>query len=190
MKLIVGLGNPGEKYANTPHNAGFMLIDRLYKHFLDENLKNNIPGYRNWKKENMFESSIVEFEINGDRVVFLKPLTFMNESGYALKKYIKKNEVNIEKDLIVLHDDLDIALGEYKFQFAKAPKGHNGINSIENHLGTKDFWRMRIGVEARENKNIPGEDFVLIPFNETQKETLNKTMDLALNDLVKAIVEQ
>ncbi|HVX93184.1 MAG TPA: aminoacyl-tRNA hydrolase [Candidatus Dojkabacteria bacterium] len=188
MKLIVGLGNPGEKYANTPHNAGFMMVDMLYKYLLDEYLKEDGAGYKHWKKEDMFESSLVEFEIKGQRIVLMKPLTFMNDSGYAVAKYIKKNELNIEEDLIVVHDDLDIVLGDYKLQFAKSPKGHNGIISLENHLKTQNFSRLRIGIEGRENKNIPGEDYVLIPFRQTQKDKLKEVMDRALKELLNIIL--
>lgn len=135
MKLLVGLGNPGPKYQNTRHNVGFLFLDFL--------VKNNLLN---------------------KQVKTLKPDTYMNHSGMAVAK-----ELNFYKlkpaDLIVVHDDLDLRLGEYKVQFGKGPKLHNGVESVEKVLGTKDFWRVRIGVDNRIPDNrVSGKSYVLQNF--------------------------
>lgn len=117
MKLIVGLGNPGEKYKNNRHNVGFWVVDSLKK------LK--LPG-----------------------VVLLKPQTYMNRSGIEVKKLVKKYPLD-KNELYVIHDDLDIELGKYKLSLAKGPKVHNGLQSIYQQLGTKNFWHVRVGIDNR-----------------------------------------
>jgi len=143
MKLIVGLGNPGEKYLKNRHNVGFMFVD-----YLEEN--------------KAFTSS----------VHYLKPQTFMNKSGDEVSRKLNFYKLT-PADLIVIHDDLDLKLGEYKIQRGKGPKVHNGVNHIEERLGSKDFWRVRLGVDARQQENRqPGESYVLENFLPTEKEIL------------------
>ncbi|MBU1071203.1 aminoacyl-tRNA hydrolase, partial [Patescibacteria group bacterium] len=114
MKLIVGLGNIGEKYKNTRHNVGFMVVDELEKH-----------------KEDL------------GKVMLVKPATFMNESGRAVAKMVRFYKLDLD-NLYVVHDDLDLKLGEYKIQKGVGPKVHNGILSVEKELGDKEFWRVRV----------------------------------------------
>lgn len=169
MRLIVGLGNPGEKYEATRHNVGFVVVDNIARH-----------GGKEWL-ENSYTDSMV---IRENEFVLAKPLTFMNSSGVAVNKLLKFFELQPE-DMIVVHDDLDITLGEYKIQFAKGPKVHNGVNSIENHLGTDKFWRARVGVENRDPENrIPGESYVLqkMPLLEVQQ------FEYILPDLIKDVM--
>jgi len=139
MKLIVGLGNPGKEYEETRHNTGFALID---------NLQFTIDKLGNWRKEGKFKSLIVKTTLDGQEILLAKPQTFMNSSGEAVSliaNYFKIDPANI----LVIHDDLDIPLGTHKLQFGKGPVGHNGILDIEHKLGTKDFWRVRVGVDNR-----------------------------------------
>lgn len=172
MKLIVGLGNPGEKYKQNRHNVGWLLLD-----YLDKKMEG-----RGWKAEKMFEAEICEIEINGEKIILAKPQTFMNDSGKAVQKISKNNNLT-SNDLVVVHDDLDIKLGEYKIQIGKGPKLHNGIESIENHMHTKEFTRVRIGVDNRSRENrIPGEAYVLQNF--TSEELT------VLNDVFKKITEE
>lgn len=119
MKLVVGLGNPGEKYKDTRHNVGFMVIDKLKKY--KENLR---------------------------KVVLVKPKTFMNKSGVVVAKLKRFYKISVD-DLYVVHDDLDLKLGEYKIQKGVGPKVHNGVSSVEEQLGSKEFWRVRVGVDNR-----------------------------------------
>ena len=141
IRLIFGLGNPGEKYAPTYHNVGQLYVDHI--------AKGPFKKYRN------FEFS----KENG--VVFIKSLTFMNQSGIAAKEALKYFNLKPE-NLLVVHDDSDISLGEYKFSFDQGSAGHNGVASIINHLKTQKFFRARIGV--RENQKKAGE-FILKPIS-------------------------
>ena len=149
MKLIIGLGNPGEKYRNNRHNAGYMVVDKL------KNLRTKKPK----------------------NVIITKTNTFMNDSGAAVKKLINHYLLAIDH-LYVLHDDLDLALGTWKVQYAKGPKDNGGINSIEQVLGTKDFWRIRVGVDNRNpEKRISGERYVLEDFTLDEKIILDKVVN-------------
>ena len=143
MKLIVGLGNPGEKLGRTRHNIGFMFLDYLAR---SRDSDNNIR--------------------------LLKPQHFMNNSGTDVSHELHYYKIPVSS-LIVIHDDLDIRLGEYKIQKGKGPKVHNGISDIEAKLKSKDFWRVRIGVDNRPAKNrIPGEAYVLEDFPEDELSTV------------------
>jgi PTH1 family peptidyl-tRNA hydrolase len=183
MKLITGLGNPGDKYSNTRHNVGFMFMDLLREQFMYE------KGFNvsEWREEDTFKSEI-SFLKRGSMIVaiFQKPLTFMNNSGDAVSKIVKKFEINISKEFILVHDDLDIPLGSFKIQENKSPKGHNGISSVEDRLGTNEFKRVRIGIENRENKNISGEDYVLMKFQDFEEQILEET----LYDAMRAILSE
>lgn len=142
-KLIIGLGNPSDKYEKTYHNAGFLFIDFL-------------AGDR-FKKEKSF---IFTKEEN---FVLIKPLVFMNESGKAVSSAIKYFSSSSDKikseDIMVVHDDSDIALGDYKISFGRGSAGHRGIESIMKTLSTKDFWRLRIGIRKKPKEKA--EKFVL-----------------------------
>src|SRR5687767_2280662 len=142
MKLIVGLGNPGEKYKKTRHNAGFMVMDRLAKRFEGEFSENS-----RWKAE----------IVRSGEVILAKPLTFMNDSGETVGKISGFFKIASE-DIFVIHDDLDIVLSDYKIQKGTGPKIHNGVISVEEHLGNKEFWRVRVGVDGREgDRSMPGD---------------------------------
>lgn len=166
MKLIVGLGNPGKEYENTRHNIGFMALD-------------NYLGKVDFKEKDNY--SIYEKNINNEKVIFLKPLTFMNESGQAVKKIINYYKINIE-DILVIYDEMDFEVGQYKIKKSGSSAGHNGIKSIINYLKTEDFKRIRIGISKPKGNSI---DFVLGKFNASDlkiiKETLN-TINNIIND--------
>lgn len=147
MKLIIGLGNPGEKYRDNRHNVGYMVIDKLSQ------------------------------MVNGRGLMAKKTNTFMNSSGDAVKKLIDYYSLDITS-LYVIHDDLDLPLGTWKIQLGKGPKDHGGINDIEQKLGTKDFTRIRVGVDNRKsNDGISGEEYVLKDFTREEKEIINKVID-------------
>ena len=160
MKVIVGLGNPGEKYAKNRHNVGFMTIDRI-KEFDGEVLKTG-------------------------EVILVKPQTFMNRSGEAVSQIVNFYKVPAD-DLIVVHDDLDIKLGEYKIQKGVGPKVHNGLTSIEERLGRTDFWRMRVGIDSRQSavgSRQSGEDYVLADFSSDEEISINKIIKEIIDQLV------
>lgn len=174
MKLIIALGNPGKKYIETRHNAGFLMIDYLQKTL-------NFPDFKFEKK---FNAEISENKVGNEKIILSKPQTFMNNSGQSVQTLINFYKVPVE-EIIVIHDELDLKLGDFKISQNKNASGHNGVLSIFNHLGTKDFERIRIGVDNRtedQRKNISGSDYVLGRFT---KEELN-----ILNDVFENIPEE
>lgn len=153
MKLMIGLGNPGNAYVNTRHNVGFLVAESLQGSKLPKD------------------------------IVLKKSDTFMNESGSFVKKLTDIYHLS-PSDLYIIHDDLDIKLGEYKVQFGKGPKDHNGILDIEDKLGTKDFWRVRVGVDNRPLDNKPmGEEYVLQNFSDEERKILDLTIRKIVNEL-------
>jgi len=152
MILIIGLGNPGEKYRDTRHNAGFLFLDFLRKEW----------GFPDFSPSDRFESLLCKGGWNGHKILLAKPETYMNLSGKptaALLHYYKLTE----KDLAVIHDDIDIAKSAIKTTLSSSCAGHNGVADIIDRLGTQDFFRIRLGV-GRSEENIPPKDYVLLPF--------------------------
>jgi PTH1 family peptidyl-tRNA hydrolase len=170
MKLIVGLGNPGEKYERTRHNLGFMTIERFFKDFQIE--KNTV-----WENSPKFKSDIAQIEWqpkrgNLEKVILIKPKTYMNNSGLAVQftaSYYKLSAA----DVWIVHDDIDLPLGNLKIRFGGASAGHRGVESVIESLGTDKFWRFRMGVGEKKElvdsrvKNV--DDFVLGTFSGAEK---------------------
>jgi len=155
MRLIVGLGNPGEKYTSNRHNVGHLAVDALLKRSLPLRGKRNLPQHFVVKKSDVM----------------------MNNSGSFVKKLVEQYRLN-SSDLWVIHDDLDIPLGSFKIQKGKGPKLHNGILSIEREVRTEDFWRVRIGVNNRSPEDrTPGEEYVLQDFSQEEREVLDKVIE-------------
>ncbi|MBU0545815.1 aminoacyl-tRNA hydrolase [Patescibacteria group bacterium] len=173
MKLIVGLGNPGKEYQNTRHNVGFLLAEKLVS-----NLQ-----FSNFKLEKKFNAKISAGLHNGSKIVIAKPQTFMNESGLAVRAISDFFKL-APSDIIVVHDDKDIALGEYKIQTDRGSAGHNGVKSIIEHLGTQNFTRVRIGVAPETREIDDTADFVLGKLGKEEKKVLDEVLDKAINDLV------
>jgi len=160
MHLIIGLGNPGKQYENTRHNAGFLILDELQKSL----------GVSGFEENSKFNALICEKKIDGEKIILAKPQSFMNRSGEVVKKIMDFYKVPKE-DIMVIHDDLDIDLGEYKISTDSSAGGHNGVQSIIDNLGNQQFKRIRIGIEGAEKKKeriIPGEVFVLQDFSEEE----------------------
>jgi PTH1 family peptidyl-tRNA hydrolase len=147
MLLIVGLGNPGTKYQNNRHNVGHLFVDYIVQKFKG---------------------------LNVPRLKIVKTDCYMNVSGVFVKKLVSSYSLQTTPyPLIVIHDDLDIPLGKFHIQFASGPQLHNGLESVEQHLKTKDFWRVRIGVDNRlPDKRIPGEKYSLQNFLPEEKKLL------------------
>jgi PTH1 family peptidyl-tRNA hydrolase len=165
MKLLVGLGNPGEKFKKTRHNVGFMALDMISS-------KIQSSG---WRIQSNFNAEISEASINGEKILLAKPQTFMNESGNAVRAIANYYKINTV-DIIIIHDDLDIAIGKYKIARDRTSAGHKGVQSIIDHLGTKDFTRIRIGIEIPECK-IPTEKFVLENFTKEEEKMINEIIE-------------
>lgn len=163
MKLVVGLGNPEDKYAGTRHNLGFEVLDELTKKF----------NLVDWAKDDNFKSELIKSE----QLILVKPQTFVNKSGLAVSELANFYKV-ISEDIIVIHDELDLTLGKIKVRLGGAAAGHHGVESIINSLGTDQFIRVRLGIgnlrsQSGEHKAIHfnAEHFVLEPFmpNERSK---------------------
>lgn len=180
MKLIIGLGNPGEKYENTPHNAGFFAVDKF------RDTVGYISAYdvSDWEYDKYLEASVSYVKV-GNKVefVFAKPYTYMNESGRSVNALIKRFNVKINEDVVLFHDDLDLKLGTYKVVRGKFPKAHNGLLSIFNITQNSDYLFVRLGIENREDPRFPGEDFVLKKFTESELTILTEEVLGAIKDV-------
>ena len=160
MKLIVGLGNPGDNYRLTKHNFGFWIVDRLVK---QRSLK-----YKLGKGEYLFAQD--------NDYMFLKPTSFMNNSGVAIKHFMSYYK-NIS-DMIVIYDDIDINLGQIRFRASGSDGGHNGIKSIIYHFKSDEFDRLKIGI-ATDTKMRPAENYVLKPFSKKYLDLVNEVINHA-----------
>ncbi|MFD1039881.1 aminoacyl-tRNA hydrolase [Virgibacillus byunsanensis] len=165
MKCIVGLGNPGRKYKKTRHNIGFMVIDELLSRYKWKLNKTKFNG--NYTLEN----------VDGEKVILLQPQTYMNLSGEAIGPLIDFYNIDV-KDTLVIYDDLDLPTGKIRLRQKGGHGGHNGIRSTIDHLGTKEFNRIRIGI-GRPTTPIPVVDYVLGKFPKHQQEDASKSINNA-----------
>jgi len=159
--LVVGLGNPGDKYAHHRHSVGHMFVDWIGKQH--ENIL--------WRADSNKRAAHAHIQGPGDTsIIIAETRTYMNESGKAAHILCKELEVSDTKALVIVHDDLDFPVGQWKLGFAKGPKLHNGITSVEASLHTDRFWRLRIGIENRPpTMRVPGETYVLQNFTSDEK---------------------
>jgi len=192
MKLIVGLGNPGERYRKTRHNVGFRFVDSFLVQIL--NLKSEFVEKAqpsNHKLDRVLQSEFYILSLKkakNSQIVLAKPQTFMNSSGLAVKELLSHFKIKLP-DLWVIHDDLDLKLGDYKIQFGVGPKLHYGVLSIEKELKTKNFWRVRIGVDNRDPVNkIEGERYVLKNFRADEEARLRKVIDKIADELMDRLL--
>jgi len=178
MLLIVGLGNPGKKYTDTRHNIGFKAVDRFQK-------ENNFPAFSLAKKQNAL---ISEGRFFRKKIILAKPQTLMNSSGTAAKKLIKDYKLKPE-DLVIIHDDIDLLLGRIKIIKNRGAAGHKGVESIIKELRTRDFARVRIGIQPKSGKPKNPERFVLQIFTKKEKEIIETTLTKACKALTMIIEE-
>lgn len=171
MKMIVGLGNPGKEYENTRHNLGFMFL---------EYLENKYNFKISTKK---FNSLIGEIFLNNEKIVFVKPQTYMNLSGQAVQKVKEFYKIDF-KDIIVIFDDLDIPFGEVRYKQNGSGGTHNGMKNIVQMIDTKEFPRIKIGIGNIKHENQDLKDFVLEKFSKSQKEELNNIFEKAYQKLL------
>jgi peptidyl-tRNA hydrolase, PTH1 family len=178
MKIIVGLGNPGEKYKNTRHNVGFMAVDALAKKL----------GLA-WTENKKFRGQIAQ----SGNAILVKPQTFMNNSGQSVQAVLAYYKLlpkrlgifqakgsDLSEILTVIHDDIDIALGKHKISLDSRSAGHRGVESIINRLKTKNFKRIRIGIRTEMANKMPADKFVLQKFGEEEL----KTVDDLINKII------
>ncbi|HSR89331.1 MAG TPA: aminoacyl-tRNA hydrolase [Candidatus Udaeobacter sp.] len=172
MKLIVGLGNPGKEHEDTRHNAGFLIIDKLVA------VSGAAASFD--KKAN---AEVAKTEVAKKRVLLAKPLTYMNSSGVATRALMDFYKLKPE-DIIVVHDDKDIPLGETRIQTNRGPAGHNGVKSIIEHLGTKNFTRIRVGIAPEDQNKIKDTvNFVIGRFTSTEMKQLKKVIENVIKEI-------
>ncbi|MDC3414866.1 aminoacyl-tRNA hydrolase [Aquibacillus sp. 3ASR75-11] len=165
MKCFVGLGNPGNKFKQTRHNVGFMVIDELARR-------------NNWKLNKRKYNGLYAHEsFNGEKVLLLEPQTYMNLSGEALRPLMDYYDIDIS-EIVVIYDDLDLPPGKIRLRQKGGHGGHNGIRNIINHLGTKDFKRIRVGI-GRPTTPKPVVDYVLESFSKEEQEAARTSIDKA-----------
>jgi len=168
----MGLGNPGKEYENTRHNAGFMFLEWLAQ-----------KCEATFVKDKYTDALLAKCNLHA---TLAKPQTFMNKSGFTAHKLATTYKLQ-PTSFLVIHDDLDIKLGEFKIQQGKGPKVHNGIASIESSLRFKDFWRVRIGIDNRERYAGTGEEYLLSNFTKEEKEKLSESFPSIFEKLEEMI---
>ena len=166
MKLIVGLGNPGKEYEKTRHNIGFMFLDKYLK-------SKGISGFSN-KNNGLY----VKTKINGEDVIFLKPQSYMNLSGTVVSYYVNYYKIDIS-DILVISDDLDLNIGNFKLKSKGSSGGHNGLKNIEQMISSQNYKRLKIGISN--NKDYDTINYVLGKFSRDELEILNKLQDKVNN---------
>ncbi len=176
MKLIVGLGNPGIEYQFTPHNLGFLAIDRI---------ANNLGvEVRNRQCRALTARAVIA----GQPVILAKPETFMNLSGLSVRELVAEYQVDVKSDLIVIYDELDLPLGSIRIRQRGSSAGHNGMESILSALGTDEFLRIRLGI-APDRNVTDGVKFVLTPFRKAQLKVVDEVLDIAA-EAVEVILKE
>jgi peptidyl-tRNA hydrolase, PTH1 family len=167
VKLIVGLGNPGIEYQFTPHNLGFLTIDRIA----------NDVGIE--VRNRQCRALTARAAIAGEAVVLAKPETYMNLSGLSVRELAEEHQVDVTRDLIVIYDELDLPLGTIRIRQRGSSAGHNGMESILGALGTDEFLRIRLGI-APERKVEDGVKYVLTPFRKAQEKVVDQILETAV----------
>ena len=170
MKIIVGLGNPGKEYVNTRHNLGFLVVDELSKELNIKVDKEKLSGMMGQGK------------FGKDKIILIKPLTYMNLSGDCVSKVINYYKADVN-DLIVIYDDIDIDVGKIRVKPSGSPGTHNGMKDITNKLSTKEFIRVRVG-SGKPIHNEELKDYVLSPFSKDEKKMIEKS----INDAKDAVI--
>jgi peptidyl-tRNA hydrolase, PTH1 family len=176
-QIVVGLGNPGKEYELTRHNVGFMLVDLLAAEYGAQ-----------WHSKPNWSLEIAEVPISSGssrgKLLLLKPQTYMNDSGRAVRQVFDFYRFSDLNRLWVAHDDLDIEVGKTKVQLGTGPKVHNGLSSIYQHLGSEDFWHVRVGVDGRGgDRALSGREYVLQPFTPDERAVLQPSLSSLLADL-------
>jgi len=170
MKLIVGLGNPGPEYDHTRHNVGFVVLDRL--------ARRHATPHNGSVAKARFHGSLLEGQIDGERVLLLKPLTFMNRSGLSIGEAVSFYKIDAATDLLVIVDDVALSCGSIRLRADGSAGGHNGLADVEQKLGTSTYARLRIGID--QPGQIPQKDYVLGRFRPDQQAALEPALEEAV----------
>jgi len=188
MRLIIGLGNPGEEYKNTRHNIGRAIVEKCAK-------KNDLPDFEYDKKSNTLvtqgkigpASAKGYSEAKKEKVVFALPETFMNKSGLAVSALAKYYKIKPEQ-IFIAHDDVDLPVGRMKISFDKSSAGHKGVENVMKNLKTQKFWRVRIGIGTKK-KTKQAMELVLKKFSAKENEEIKKVVKKSCDALVCAASE-
>ena len=175
MILIVGLGNPGNKYEKTKHNVGFLILDK-------------IVGEKNWNKSSSAKTLFFRKVIDDQETEYLKPQTFMNNSGFTVS-YVQKKHNILSSDIIIIHDDLDLELGRIKISYDRGDGGHNGIKSIMESLGSQSFIRIRIGVSILDENKVLRKPNVLSIFSKKDLEMIEEEVATKVDSIIEIILK-
>jgi PTH1 family peptidyl-tRNA hydrolase len=167
LHLIVGLGNPGAEYARTRHNAGFLVVEELARR-----------GTANWNLERKFNARIAKRDLPGRKVLLAEPQTFMNASGEAIGALLNFYRVS-NAQLLVIVDDADLPLGEIRLRPKGSGGGHHGLESIEQHIGSQNYARLKIGIGRTKDGRREITNYVLGKFNADEKKLLEKVLQRA-----------
>ena len=170
LKLIVGLGNPEQRYNSTRHNVGFWVLDALSKKFS-----------REFVTQKKYESEFFEYEYDKKIFHMMKPLSYINNSGVPIKKFIKNKSIDAE-NILIIYDDLDLDVGKIRLKLGGGSGGHNGLNSIIEQLGSKNFWRLRIGIGKPHDKNEVI-DYVLGKPTKDDKDAINMSISIIMSQI-------
>ncbi len=173
IRLVVGLGNPGQKYEDTRHNVGFKVIDEIAKRF----------RIRNFKEEHL--SHTFTLKLSGREIVFAKPQTYMNNSGLAVINLLEENHID-PSEMLVIYDDLDLPLGVTRLRMSGSSGGHRGMESIIKSVGTENFPRLKIGI-GRPKRKEDVVNYVLSPFKKDELETLYAVIHKASECVLRSI---
>lgn len=176
MKLIFGLGNCETKFDDTPHNSGFMVVDNLAKQLKIEFKKKKLDGL------------IAETTFLGQKILLIKPQTYMNNSGECVLKFVKKFKVDL-KNIIIIYDDIDLPLGSIRYRENGSAGTHNGMRNVVDNLNTTEIKRIRVGV-GKPPQNIDLADFVLTKFKDETLKILQKGVILATEKAVEFLKEK
>ena len=177
MKLIIGLGNPDQKYHKTRHNAGFLAVEHLAKNY----------GHGQWSTDKKHNAQVHGATIMGQKVLLVKPLTYMNLSGQTVQSVMQYYKISPE-NILVLYDDLDVPFGAVKFREKGSSAGHNGLKSIQQHIGTQEYARVKIGIHGDTKTHIQGADYVLGKWTKPEQERLPEILQVAEQKVLQWII--
>lgn len=167
MKLIIGLGNYGDKYRNTRHNVGFIILDEYAR-------RNNLE----YKYESKFDAAIVTIHNGASRTIIAKPMTYVNLSGNSLSKIMNYYNINID-NVLIIYDDIDLVTGRIRIREQGGHGGHNGVRSIIKHGGTRKIKRIKIGIDI--DRSMPMDRYVLGNFSKKERELLLPAIDYSID---------
>ena len=170
LKLIVGLGNPDKKYLSTRHNVGFWVLDSLAEKLT-----------KTFSQQKKYESELLEYEFDSKLFHMMKPLSYINNSGIPIRKFIKNKNIEAE-NILIIYDDLDLGVGKIRLKQGGGSGGHNGLNSIIEQIGAKNFWRLRIGIGKPNDKNNVI-DYVLGKPSLDDKNLIHQSIEIMLSEI-------